>query len=201
MKPMNIQEVINNTLSVDTQEACPDGIASWVISPNEELETLENQCTPVLFDLIDSEDDISDYENLPNEVFDLPIILGANTGCGVIEKYIAIFSTGELISAREISDLLQHKKPVPTPPDISEGLGRKQERQDIVNLEKYIVKSLTLMVYKRMLWEFEAPCWRCLDFCRADICFRRLFDKTGLSSTLQGTTRFEYLALQGKMLS
>lgn len=108
MKPMNIQEVINNILSVDTQEACLDGIASWEISPDEELEALEDQCTSVLFDLID------------NEAFDLPIILGVNTGFDMTEEYIAIqercFSMGKLISAREISDLLQHKKPVPTPP-------------------------------------------------------------------------------------
>ena len=202
MKPMNTNEAIENILFVDTQEACLDGIASWVISPDEELEALESQCAPVLFDLIDNEIDISDYETLPNEVVDLPIMLRENTVVDVTEEYIAIqeryFSAGKLISARELSDLLQHKKPVPTPPDISAGLGRKQERQDIVNLEKYITGSLTLMVYKGALWEFEAPCWRYLDFCRAAICFRRLFDRTGLSNTL---TTNEYRAIYQLLLS
>ncbi len=72
----------------------------------------------------------------------------------------------------------------PRPPDISGGLGRNRQKRDIVDLEKYITKRLTLMAYKNELWMFDAPCWRHLDFHKAISCFRRLLDEDGLSSVL-----------------
>ena len=60
----------------------------------------------------------------------------------------------------------------PKVPDVSQGLGRRQARKDIVSLAKYVATILTLMVYRDELYVFEPPCWRLLK--KRDACTKIL---------------------------
>lgn len=58
----------------------------------------------------------------------------------------------------------------PKPPDISGGLGRRQNKRDLVQLEHFVVQSMRLMVYQGQLCVYEAllekakrPCGRNKD--------------------------------------
>ncbi len=46
------------------------------------------------------------------------------------------------------------------PPDISQGLGKRQEARDIVRLERFLVSRLQLMVYHDNLYIYKPPFWR-----------------------------------------
>lgn len=83
-------------------------------------------------------------------------------------------------------------------PDISGGLGRHLEKRNIVDLENYISKQMTFMVYQGELSVFIAPCWKRLDLCKAMTEFRRLLGKDGLTKAL--TTK-EYRDIYQLLLS
>ena len=44
-------------------------------------------------------------------------------------------------------------------PDISNGLGKRQEARDIVALEKFASKSADWMVLDNCLYIYRGPCW------------------------------------------
>lgn len=49
------------------------------------------------------------------------------------------------------------------PPDVSNGLGGRQAKRDLVNLSRYVKQELTLMVQDNTLCTFESPCWKRLS--------------------------------------
>lgn len=64
-----------------------------------------------------------------------------------------------------------------TPPDISKGLGRNQEKRDISQLEQFVVDNLPLMMYEEELYLYEPPCWRKLNERRAKKEIRAFLEK------------------------
>lgn len=53
--------------------------------------------------------------------------------------------------------------PSPTPPDITRGLGKRQDKRDLVQLERFVAESLPLMVYRGKLYIYKPPYWKKLN--------------------------------------
>ncbi len=83
------------------------------------------------------------------------------------------------------------------PPDIRSGLGKKQERTDIVNLERFVIQARKLMVYEESLYEFVPPCWRKLSPRDCSVTLRKLFSIYNLDSSL---TSKEYSEIYNLLL-
>lgn len=89
------------------------------------------------------------------------------------------------------------QRSITTPPDIRSGLGKKQERIDIVNLERFVIQSRKLMVYEENLYEFVPPCWKKLGSRECSVSLRRLFSVYNLDSSL---TSKEYSEIYNLLL-
>jgi len=50
-----------------------------------------------------------------------------------------------------------------TPPDISKGLGKRQEKRDLAQLEQFVAENLPLMVYCEKIYFYNPPFWRELN--------------------------------------
>lgn len=83
-------------------------------------------------------------------------------------------------------------------PDISLGLGKKQENLDLVELESYVLREYRLMVYQEELCEYQEPCWRKLDARRCTIRLRQLFQRHHLDNCL---TMKEYSEIHRLLLA
>lgn len=92
---------------------------------------------------------------------------------------------------------LAQKQVLAKPPDIRSGLGKKQERIDIVNLERFVIQSRKLMVYEESLYEFVPPCWKKLSSRDCSVTLRRLFSIYNLDSSL---TSKEYSEIYNLLL-
>ena len=71
---------------------------------------------------------------------------------------------GDLAVAEEITKRFGYKagaslKKVSTPPDISNGLGKRQEAMDTAALEAFVVSQAQWMIYEGCLCIYKAPCW------------------------------------------
>jgi len=58
---------------------------------------------------------------------------------------------------------LAARSPSPKPPDISQGLGKRKGKRDLVILERFVADNLPLMVYHGKLHIYDPPRWRMLD--------------------------------------
>lgn len=85
----------------------------------------------------------------------------------------------------------------PKPPDISGGLGRRQNKRDLVQLEHFVVQSMRLMVYQGQLCVYEEPCWKKLSDHVAETKIRAVLEKSGHGSCL---TRQDYRSIRQNLL-
>ncbi|MCD8216619.1 MAG: phage/plasmid primase, P4 family [Clostridiales bacterium] len=83
-------------------------------------------------------------------------------------------------------------------PDITQGLGKRQSNRDIVELERFVVKEHTLMVYHGQLYEFRPPCWRLLNARECTVMMRKFLRKHDLDKTL---TSKEFAEIYRQLLS
>lgn len=65
--------------------------------------------------------------------------------------------TGAPVSKNVLQKLFSK---ISTPPDISKGLGKHQEKRDISQLEQFVANNLPLMMYEEELYLYEPPYWR-----------------------------------------
>lgn len=77
-------------------------------------------------------------------------------------------------------------------PDISVGLGRRQERHEMKELERFATEQMQLRVYSGDLCEFRPPCWRRLDSRTCTIRLKEIFRPHGLDTHL-GTSDYQEL--------
>lgn len=85
----------------------------------------------------------------------------------------------------------------PKPPDISGGLGRRQNKRDLVQLEHFVVQSMRLMVYQGQLCVYEEPCWKRLSDHVAETKIRAVLEKSGHGNCL---TRQDYRSIHQNLL-
>lgn len=85
----------------------------------------------------------------------------------------------------------------PKPPDISGGLGRRQNKRDLVQLEHFVVQSMRLMVYQGQLCVYEEPYWKRLSDHMAETKIRAVLEKSGHGSCL---TRQDYRSIRQNLL-
>lgn len=83
-------------------------------------------------------------------------------------------------------------------PNITEGLGKRQDKRDLVDLEQFIVRKMTLMVYHEQLYEFAPPCWKLLSPRKCAVRLRKLLDPHSLTDAL--TTK-EYQEIHRLLLT
>lgn len=74
-----------------------------------------------------------------------------------------------------IPDWLKSLNAFPKPPDISEGLGKRQNSIDLVNLAKFAAQKLELAVRNQDLFLYDPPRWRALDPKESMVKLRELF--------------------------
>lgn len=77
----------------------------------------------------------------------------------------------------------------PLVPDISAGLGHRQEKYEMKQLELFAIEQLELRVYNGDLCEFRPPCWTRLDSRACTICLKELFRQHSLDTHL-GTSDY-----------
>ena len=85
----------------------------------------------------------------------------------------------------------------PELPNISKGLGQRQDKKDLVKLEHFIAENTTLMVYKDDLCVFKPPCWRKLTDRQAEVHIREVLQQYDQSDCL---TQREYQAIRRALL-
>ena len=76
-----------------------------------------------------------------------------------------------------------HSHGIPKP-DISTGLGKRQISRDLVSLERFLIRELTLMYYQNRLCHFKKICWKKLDNHQAVVLFKATLQKAGLADSL-----------------
>ena len=113
-------------------------------------------------------------------------------------------SLEDTLTSKKIDPVVQtlldkqvQQRSVTAPPDIRSGLGKKQERIDIVNLERFVIQARKLMVYEEALYEFVPPCWKKLSSRECSVTLRRLFSVYNLDSSL---TSKEYSEIYNLLL-
>lgn len=80
----------------------------------------------------------------------------------------------------------------PLVPDISAGLGHRQEKYEMKQLELFAIEQLELRVYNGDLCEFRPPCWTRLDSRACTIRLKELFRQHSLDTHL-GTSDYREL--------
>lgn len=85
----------------------------------------------------------------------------------------------------------------PPPPDISQGLGKRQAKRELVQLERFVAKRLDLMVYREELYRYQPPCWQKLNLNRAEAEIRALLEEELQNDCL---TRREYQEIYRSLL-
>lgn len=70
------------------------------------------------------------------------------------------------------------------PPDISAGLGKRQDRRDVVELARFAAQQHKLSVYNGCIYRYESPCWKLLNERDAEILLRETFSKFELDDVL-----------------
>lgn len=85
----------------------------------------------------------------------------------------------------------------PKPPDISGGLGRRQNKRDLVQLEHFVIQSMRWMVYQGQLCLYEKPCWKRLSDHLAETKIRAILERSGHDSCL---TRQDYRVIRQNLL-
>ena len=82
--------------------------------------------------------------------------------------------TGAPVSKKALQKLFSK---ISTPPDISKGLGKHQEKRDIFQLEQFVANNLPLMMYEGELYLYEPPYWKKLSKREAKKKIRTLLEK------------------------
>lgn len=82
--------------------------------------------------------------------------------------------TGAPVSKKALQKLFSK---ISTPPDISKGLGKHQEKRDISQLEQFVTDNLPLMMYEGELYLYEPPYWKKLSKREAKKKIRTLLEK------------------------
>ena len=77
---------------------------------------------------------------------------------------------------QQIQRLFAHE---PAPPDISSGLGKRQDKRDLVNLARFSKDGITLSVRDGALYEFSGGCWHKLDESNAIVALREYMRNHG----------------------
>lgn len=110
--------------------------------------------------------------------------------------YIASFRPEVEIDTGEISpsefakegfvaeEWFQKRKATIQPPDISAGLGKRQDRRDIVELARFVTQQHKLSVYNGCIYRYESPCWKLLNERDAEILLRETFSIFELDDVL-----------------
>ena len=93
---------------------------------------------------------------------------------------------GKPIEEKLFCKLVAKKSPTP---DISKGLGKRQEKRDISQLEQFVVNSLPLMMYEGELCLYKPPYWRKLNRMEAETEIRAFLEQEYLADCL---TESEY---------
>ena len=121
--------------------------------------------------------------------------------CGVADICYAV---PEPPDSRPVTDtplnhfFLQEKSVFVPVPDLSQGLGKKQDNLNLVSLENFAAANLRLMVYQGELCEFSPPCWKRLSSRECNVRLRSLFHAHNLDFCITGR---EYKEIYQLLLS
>ncbi len=81
-------------------------------------------------------------------------------------------------------DWFAKKETPPNPPDISGGLGKRQDKKDLVALADFITHQEKLWVYDSCIYHYTAPCWQLLTERDAIILIRKTLGQHRLETAL-----------------
>lgn len=181
-----------------------DIIDSSKLNPMQVLDAGDRMC-PLLLCPNSNEDNLLDFQDYTVLSSGEPYFWGILESKEDSKKIVELkeiqencILQGEVLSQSEVESLFRPRFVIPTPPDISEGLGRSRENQDLNKLEKFLIDNMTLMVYREELFEFIQPCWKHLSPRACIVRQRELLDSSDCGDML--TTR-EYQKLYNMLLS
>lgn len=146
-------------------EDIPTGDYSEPAESLEDAEDNETQCAQ--YDLTDGLSKVSSMpiEDIPRGDYGEPEIVPALVSFRHDQKPECI-PTGDYteLEKGKVPEVLairtSSKRAAMLPPDISSGLGSREESRDIVALESYVVSQGTWMKYDGVLCLYHSPCWR-----------------------------------------